>query len=781
MAGSWCLPQRYSSMAKAKAKLPTLPKVVNKKASGRKRLASGATRGAVRKDVVDAALGKAKAPKLSPNDPIDARAAKGKGKTKKAPAAERKITQAAQKAADDARVERMLKQSICIKCERKLAKMKFRQLRSRPAAYDAVCLACRAKEDAEDLQAQVFERAAQRKVTPRDVRKTITSERRSRLKHNDLVGRERISKSVKKTKNELKMDEAAKRELARRELLRRKLLYFVHAFHPEYQAGWGHADICARLERFYRGIKEGANPRLILCMPPRHGKSSIASKLFPAWVFGQDPHMNIIASSYGLTLPVDFSRYVRARMSEDLYINTFPESQLDSKKTNVENWGLQAGGEYIAAGVGTGISGRGADILVIDDPIKDAADADSETIRRSTLDWYKSTAYTRLSPTGGVLVILTRWHDADLAGALIQEEKELVADANSYFEAEMDALMEQYRDYSKIPKAKVNTLEAEKEELLQYIDRWEVVSYAAIAEHDEWRKPDGTIVAKKAYQAQLLRKEGDALHEDRWPKSRLMRIYNGYKRRNMRHWHALYQQKPVPDEGIFFTKDMFHYREPLASYVWREWTILQAWDLAIGLQNQHNYTVGITGALDPDDTLWILNVVRGRWDIDGIASQVLDLYARYRPSKIGVERGPLELALMPAIKRSLKARNQKLKSGEVKLTPYFLQGKDALTPINDKTMRAQPLQALMQQGAVVWPKGTPWMDNVMHEMVRFPSGVLDDCVDAAAWLARVSVATPAPKVVVHGDAWRNRKDKSWRERVRQLARTQGAVNNFMGA
>jgi hypothetical protein len=94
-------------------------------------------------------------------------------------------------------------------------------------------------------------------------------------------GEKRASKKLKEKAAKLGDDELAKRELARRELMRRKL--------PEYQAGWIHADICARLERFYADIQAGRSPRLMLFMPPRHGKSTIASKLFPAWAFGQDP------------------------------------------------------------------------------------------------------------------------------------------------------------------------------------------------------------------------------------------------------------------------------------------------------------------------------------------------------------------------------------------------------------------------------------------------------------------------------------------------------------
>jgi predicted phage terminase large subunit-like protein len=225
---------------------------------------------------------------------------------------------------------------------------------------------------------------------------------------------------------------------------------------------------------------------------------------------------------------------------------------------------------------------------------------------------------------------------------------------------------------------------------------------------------------------------------------------------------------------------MIHEAECPPAYVYREWTVLQAWDLAIGLKQQHNYSVGITGALDPDNRLWILHMVRGRWDIYGLANQVLDQYERFRPSKIGVERGPLELALMPAVKRELAERNKNLKTRQVKLTPYFLQGKHSLVPINDKLMRARPLESMMQQGAVFWSKGAPWLDNMRHEMLRFPSGVLEDCVDAAAWLARMSTMVSPPRKTEPKDPWVGRKG-SWRERVKRIASGQRGDGDFMGA
>lgn len=196
------------------------------------------------------------------------------------------------------------------------------------------------------------------------------------------------------------------RELATRALCRRRLLPFVQRFRPKYLAGWVHEDICRRLERFVRAVEAGESPRLLLLLPPRSGKSELGSRNFPPWVLGQHPDWEVIAASHTQSLTLSFSRYVRDLVRDPAYKAIFQGMVLDPNSQSIENWNTLSGGGYMAAGVGTGISGRGAHILVIDDVVKDHEAADSVTIRENTWEWYISTAYTRLAPGGGVLGIL---------------------------------------------------------------------------------------------------------------------------------------------------------------------------------------------------------------------------------------------------------------------------------------------------------------------------------------------------------------------------------------
>lgn len=195
--------------------------------------------------------------------------------------------------------------------------------------------------------------------------------------------------------------------LAKRELAKRHLLHFIKRYRPQYEAGWVHEDICRRLERFMRQVEAKQSPRLLLMMPYRHGKSEIASRHFAPWVLGHHPNWEIIAASNAQSLATSFSRYIRDIIRDPSYQTVFSATRLDPSSQSVENWNTTKGGGYLAAGIGTAIIGRGAHVLVIDDPVRDAEAADSQVQRDNTWEWYLTTAHSRLSPGGGVLGIMT--------------------------------------------------------------------------------------------------------------------------------------------------------------------------------------------------------------------------------------------------------------------------------------------------------------------------------------------------------------------------------------
>lgn len=211
--------------------------------------------------------------------------------------------------------------------------------------------------------------------------------------------------------------ERLKAELAARGA-RKSLLAFTEFTNPLYVRAGHHERICDRLE----AVERGEIDRLMIFMPPRHGKSELASKRFPAWCLGRDPKRQIIAASYNSDLANDFGRNVRNLVNEPEFGQVFPGVTLapDSQAANRMNTNHR--GAYVAAGVGTAVTGRGAHIALIDDPFKDREEADSERRRDVVWDWYRSTLYTRLMPGGAIVLIQTRWHEDDLAGRILEQE-----------------------------------------------------------------------------------------------------------------------------------------------------------------------------------------------------------------------------------------------------------------------------------------------------------------------------------------------------------------------
>lgn len=198
---------------------------------------------------------------------------------------------------------------------------------------------------------------------------------------------------------------------------RNSLLAYAIAQWEGYQPAAHHRLIAQKLE----AVESGRIKRLMISVPPRHGKSMLASEFFPAWYLGRNPGKQIIAATYAQDLADDFGRKVRNQIRDGLFSAIFPECVIAADSQAVKRFHTVAGGVYHAVGVGGPITGRGAHLLIVDDPIKGREDADSEAMRRKVKDWYSSVAYTRLMPGGSVIIIQTRWHQADLSGWILRD------------------------------------------------------------------------------------------------------------------------------------------------------------------------------------------------------------------------------------------------------------------------------------------------------------------------------------------------------------------------
>jgi predicted phage terminase large subunit-like protein len=213
------------------------------------------------------------------------------------------------------------------------------------------------------------------------------------------------------------LEETLLTERRRRSAAKESLLAFAEYTHPRWETGAHHRVICDFLDRVYRGeIKRG-----IIQAPPRHTKSELASRRFPAWWLGNRPSDQIITATYATDFAVDFGADVREIVSSQECRNVFPGLQLNPDRKAASRWRTTDGGIYVAAGVGGPITGRGAHLAIIDDPIKNRADAQSKRMREKTWQWFWSTLHTRLMPNAAILLMMTRWHPDDLAGRLIKQ------------------------------------------------------------------------------------------------------------------------------------------------------------------------------------------------------------------------------------------------------------------------------------------------------------------------------------------------------------------------
>jgi predicted phage terminase large subunit-like protein len=539
--------------------------------------------------------------------------------------------------------------------------------------------------------------------------------RKKRVKR---IRKDGVKKAAKTRK--ISQAQAAEEELAKRELAKRHLLAFIMRYEPTYQAGWFHKVLAEELMQFLEDVIAGNSPRLMLTVPPRHGKSMQASQYFPAWALGNHPHLEFINTSYAQSLQMDFSRKIQELVRSPDYAVLFDGIRIMKNNEAVERWGLcdkdgvRTGGGVLAAGVGGPITGRGAHVLIIDDPVKNREEAESVTVREGAKNWYSSTAYTRLAPGGGVLVIQTRWHDDDLAGWLLSEMRE----------AEKEL-----RDTGVWPDD---------------CDQWRVLDFPAIATHDE-----------------KYRKKGEPLHDVRYPLPALKKIKRTLAPRD---WAALYQQNPQVEEGAYFSKNMVrYYRSNPPKYM----DIYVAGDLAISKKEHADYTVFLIVGVDENENIYVLDCRRGRgWDADKIIDVMFEIHEDWKPRKFGLEKGHISMTMDSLLQRRMK---------DAKL--YDLHVEELKPGKADKELRARSIQGLMSHGKVFWPEGALWVDDFLNEMLRFPNGVKDDCVDAAAWIGKMLanqpyVGTGRPKV---------NKSKDWKKKLAGYVKGSKSSNNPMAA
>lgn len=209
-------------------------------------------------------------------------------------------------------------------------------------------------------------------------------------------------------------------ELLKRRQARKSLPAFIDYLCFGYHFAEHHKLLMSELEK----VESGQTPRLMVLMPPGSAKSTYTSILFPPWFSGRNPQHSILGVSNTTDLAERFSRRVRNIVAMREFSNVFEGNGLRADSAAAGNWETILGGEFFAAGMGSAIAGRRADLGLIDDPIKTRQEADSERVRQSQWDWYVNDFLTRLKPGARQILIQTRWHEDDLGGRILEREAE---------------------------------------------------------------------------------------------------------------------------------------------------------------------------------------------------------------------------------------------------------------------------------------------------------------------------------------------------------------------
>lgn len=466
------------------------------------------------------------------------------------------------------------------------------------------------------------------------------------------------------------------KELKKLELLKLKnklmakdgrILAFTKQTMPEYEINWHHEILAEYIDKFIcKEIK-----RLMIFMPPRHGKSEITSRRLPALLHGIYPNDEILAASYNSDLAAAMTVDVQRIMDRTEYQELFPLVKLTqegSKSGYARNsneheikpfmhedrtytWHK---GSYKSAGVGGSFTGRGANWIIIDDPIKNREDADSAAFREKLWSFWSSTLRTRLEKNGSVLITLTRWHDDDLAGRLLRQAK-----------SNPDA------------------------------DQWTVLTLPAI-------KVDETNTLDP-------RELGEPLWKNKYD---LESLVSTKATLGSREWTALYQQSPTAEGGNIIKTDWFQYYYSLPQKFDQ---MIQSWDFAVKDKKTSDYTVGqVWGRVGAKK--YLIYQIRGRFDFPTACQKVIDVTRSFpNAHKKYVEAK----ANGPAIVQTLR----KQVSGLVEVEPR-----------GDKVARVHAITPEFESGCVYLPHPEicPWISDYTSELASFPTGVNDDQVDASS-------------------------------------------------
>jgi predicted phage terminase large subunit-like protein len=350
------------------------------------------------------------------------------------------------------------------------------------------------------------------------------------------------------------------------------------------------------LAKVLEKVEKGHIPRLIVTLPPRHGKTELISRRFIPWLLGRAPYRNIIFATYNEPFSQDIGSDCRNIMQSPSFKQVFPKFRFRMGGLSREKLQAAEGGMAAFVGRGGSITGRGADILIIDDPIKDSEEAQSPTLRAKLWDWFTQVAMTRLmTKFACVVVVHTRWHEDDLIGRITDPTNPCYSDEEA--------------------------------------SKWKIINLPAIAKEND----------------PLGRELGEAL----WPERFDLEFLNAAKQLDSKGFSALYQQQPTPEDGDLFRADWIVTYDK--SRLPTDLRIYAASDHAIGTDKTRNdSTVMIVGGVDQYGDLYLLDVWWEKAGSDKQVEAMLRLAKQWKPLLWFAEKGHISKAIGPFLRKRMQ-------------------------------------------------------------------------------------------------------------------------------
>lgn len=417
--------------------------------------------------------------------------------------------------------------------------------------------------------------------------------------------------------------------------------------------------------------------RCIIMAPPGSAKSAYTSTVLPSWCLGRKPQTNIIQTSYASELAEKMSRRVQQICRSIEYRNIW-EQPLELTREAVSDWQLSNESELRAAGITAGITGNRADGVIIDDPVAGRQEADSEANRKAVQDAYQDDVMTRLKPGAWLAMILTRWHEQDLAGQI------LPADYNG------ESGMILCRDGL----------------------YWEVLNLQAKCE----RADDP-----------LGRKIGEYLWPEWFTPQHWQMFEKNETRQGQRTWSSLYQQRPTPQGSNTFDREWFRWEDPATFPPERMLRKAIISDWAVTESQSADWTEHACFGIDPNGEVYLLDTWSGQVTTDKSINALLDMAKRQNVRLAFDEKGVIHNSVAPALNKAMKTRKIYLRTVSIAST-------------TDKIARVQSFQAIAEVGIVHLPdrgKHHTWATQMVDQLIALPAGRWDDKADVAGLLGRV--------------------------------------------